>query len=409
MKDIFTISICLFCLFVSPSFAQMKKVTVLGSSTAAGTGATPGFGWVDLLTASFNKNKTDGIDTIVDNRALGGYTTYHSMPTGNFVPNRPTPDETRNVTFVLNNSPRPDIVIINYPTNDIANYYDPKEMMDNLRLMFNELKANGITTYITTTQPRNSVDPPQRTILRQLVDSIQNTFGINSINFWDDLVTNDGQNMIRPELAEPDGTHVNNLGHQLLFERVLAKNIFGLSESPLPVTLKNWQVNIEAGVVKLSWNTAQEEQGTLFEVQRSSTGNTFQALAIIKGTGHDANYSWTDASPLSGKSFYRLKIMEASKEMYSRIIPIVNDKHQLISSFYTDASLIHLQFNTNRSQPVSLSIINYSGAIVKKQTLNTGSNTVFTMPISDLPSGNYFLKINTSEGITTVERFTKLK
>ena len=408
MKNILLFCLCLIIeSALGPAFAQ-KKVTVLGSSTAFGTGATPGFGWVDLLTASFNKNKADGIDTVVDNRALGGYTTYHSMPTGYFVPGRPTPDPARNVTFVLDNPP--DIVIINYPTNDIANYYEPKEMMDNLRLMYNQLKAKGITTFITTTQPRNSVDPPQRTLLRQLVDSIQNNFTIYSINFWDDLVTNDGQNMIRPELAEPDGTHVNNLGHQLLFERVQAKNIFGFTgNSPLPVTLKNWQLTVENSGVKLNWNTATEDPGTLFEIQRSSNGTNFQTLAIIKGTGGDANYSWTDMSPLSGKSFYRLKILEASKQIYSRIIPIVNDQRQLLSSFYVDGSQIHLQFNKNSSQSASLSIISYSGAIIKKRTVSTGTNSVITLPVSDLPSGNYFLKIITSDGLTSVERFTILK
>jgi lysophospholipase L1-like esterase len=394
-----------------PTLAQTKKVTVLGSSTAFGTGASPiDSGWVGKLRAYFNQNSADGLDTLVDNRALGGYTTYHSMPTGYFVPDRPTPDPLRNVTFVLNDPVKPDIVIINYPTNDIANYYTPKEMMDNLRLMSNELKAKGITTYITTTQPRNSVDPPQRTLLRQLVDSIQNNFGLLSINFWDDLVTNDGQNMIRPELAEPDGTHVNNLGHQLLFERVQAKNIFGLTgNAPLPLTLKNWQVSVENSGVKLNWNTTTEDPGTLFEIQRSSNGTIFQTLAIIKGTGGDANYSWTDISPLSGKSFYRLKILESSKQIYSRIVSIVNDQSQLISSFYVDGSQIHLQFNKNRSQSASLSIISYSGAIVKKRTVSTGTNSVITVPVSDLPSGNYFLKIITSDGLTSVERFTILK
>jgi len=203
---------------------------------------------------------------------------------------------------------------------------------------------------------------------------------------------------------------VNNLGHQLLFERVQAKNIFGFTgNSPLPVTLKNWQLTVENSGVKLNWNTATEDPGTLFEIQRSSNGTNFQTLAIIKGTGGDANYSWTDMSPLSGKSFYRLKILEASKQIYSRIIPIVNDQRQLLSSFYVDGSQIHLQFNKNSSQSASLSIISYSGAIVKKRTVSTGTNSVITLPVSDLPSGNYFLKIITSDGLTSVERFTILK
>ena len=409
MKNILSISGCLFFLLVgSTSFAQ-KKVIILGSSTAAGTGASSyDSAWVGRLTTYFNRNATDGKDTIVDNRAVGGYVTYKSLPDGYPTPSdRPAPDPNANITYVLNAAQKADVVIINYPTNDIASAYTPKEMMDNLRLMFKTLNDdNNIPTYITTSQPRDLSDE-QRIVLRNLVDSIQLNFKNFAINFWDDIVTSDGSLRIRPEVSAGDGIHVNNLGHLLLFERVIAKNIFGV-DAPLPVTLKNWQVHLEGAFVKLSWKTAQEEQGTLFEIQRSSNGTTFQTLALIKGIGHDASYSLTDTFPLSGKSFYRLKILEASKEIYSRVIPIVNDKRQLVSSFYTDASQIHLQFNSDRTRPVSLSIISYSGAVVKKQKIANGSTTI-TVPISDLPSGNYFLKIITSDGFTSVERFTKLK
>jgi len=411
MKNIVSISVYLFLLTIGlTSFAQNKKIVVLGSSTAFGTGATPtDSGWVGKLRAYFNRNTTDGNDTTVDNRAVGGYDTYKSLPDGYPTPlDRPAPDPNANITYVLTAAQKADVVIINYPTNDIAYGYSPKEMMDNLRLMFKTLSDdNGIRTYITTSQPRD-LSNEQRIVLRNLVDSIQINFKDYAINFWDDIVTTDGSYTIRSEVSYGDGTHVNNLGHQLLFERVLAKNIFA-ADSPLPVTLKNWKVSVESTVVKLNWNTAFEDPGTSFEIQRSANGTTFQTVARINGTGHDANYSWTDVSPLPGKSFYRLKIIEVAKLSYSLIIPIINDKRQLISSFYVDGSQIHLQFNGDRSQVVFLSIIGYSGAVIKQQTVDTHSNPRVTIPISDLSSGNYILQIRTSNGVKAVERFTKMK
>ena len=156
MKSIFTISLCLFIELCIPVCFAQKKIAILGSSTAAGTGAFPSdSSWVNRLQANFRKNTTDGIDTSIDNRAVGGYVTYKSLPTGYPTPSdRPLPDPSANVTYVLNSSPRPDVVIINYPTNEIVNGYAPKEMMDNLRLMFQQFNANGITCYITTSQPR---------------------------------------------------------------------------------------------------------------------------------------------------------------------------------------------------------------------------------------------------------------
>lgn len=412
MKSILAISIYVLAqLAVLSSFAQ-KKLAVLGSSTAYGNGASVGdSSWVGRLRSSFTKNMSDGVDTVIDNRAVPGYVTYQSLPTGYPVPpNRPSPDPSANITYVLNSVPKPDVVIINYPTNDIVNGYDPKEMMDNLRLMFQQLNANNIRCFITTTQPRNTATDAQRTILRQLVDSIQMNFGIYSINFWDDLVTNDGLNRLKPEV-DADGTHPNDLGHRFLFQRVQAKNIFSnIGGAPLPLSLKNWGALLENNHVNLNWNTAHEELNTLFEVQRSPDGKDFQTLYRTSGTGHDATYSWTDASPLTGKSFYRLKITEAVKTSYSRVVPVINNEKQLIWSFYADAAQLHVQLNSRYSQSAVLTIVNLSGAVIKKQSFRLNSpNTGITIPISELLAGNYFLKITTTEGLTAVERFAKLK
>ena len=407
MKHIYAISVCLLIeVIASIGFAQ-KKIAVLGSSTAAGNGASvPDSSWVGRLQESFRKNKSDGIDTVIDNRAAAGYTTYQSLPTGYPTPpNRPSPDPGANITFVLNSVPLPNIVIINYPTNDISFGYDPKEMMDNLRLMFQQLNANGILCYITTSQPRNTVTDPQRVLLRQLVDSIQNNFGNYAINFWDDLVTTDGTDMLKPELTQ-DGTHPNDLGHRLLFQRVQAKNIFSITASaPLPLTLKTWQATLMNNSVRLQWSTAYEEPNTLFEVQRSIDGKEFQTIYQKTGMGRNADYAWDDAAPLAGKDFYRLKISEASKTIYSRIIPVINDEKQLITGLYADASQLHVRLN-NRSRSSVLSIINSSGAMIKKQTFTGASGTV---SILELPAGNYFLRVTTSDGLTAVERFAKMK
>ena len=250
--------------FTATSGIAQKKVAILGSSTAAGNGASIiDSSWVGKLRLSFNKNTSDGIDTIVQNLAMAGYVTYQSLPTGYATPaNRPAPDPNRNVTFVLNDASRADVVIINYPTNDIVNGYDSKEMMDNLRLMFKLLNENGIRCYISTSQPRNTATEAQRIILKQLVDSIKNNFGNYAINFWDDLVTNDGTNMIRTEV-NADGTHPNNYGHRLLFQSVVAKNIFSIGSS-LPLTLLNFQVQLQNHIANVKWGNSLRRTQQLF-------------------------------------------------------------------------------------------------------------------------------------------------
>ncbi|MGZ3879921.1 MAG: GDSL-type esterase/lipase family protein [Flavisolibacter sp.] len=402
------LGICLFIQSVT-SFAQ-TKVIVLGSSTAAGYGASvPDSAWVARLQTSFRKDQSDGKDTSIDNRGVPGYVTYQSLPTGYPTPpNRPLPDPNANTTYVLSSNPLPQVVIINYPTNDIVDNYTPKEMMDNLRYMFQQLSSNGIRTYITTTQPRNSsTDDAQRTLLRQLVDSIQINFGNYAINFWDDLVTNDGTNMLRADLT-PDGTHPNDQGHRYLFQRVQAKNIFSvISNSPLPVILQNWQTRLDNNVVRLSWHTVNEQAGCRFEIERSADGNHFTTLQSLNGTGHDGDYSWTDASPLKGKSFYRLKMVTQGQTSYASILPMVIDEKSLITSLYVEGSILHIQTRPAQDHAV-IEIINSLGAIMKKQNLTSVNNSI-SIPISAMPAGDYFLRITVPGSKSAVERFTKLK
>jgi lysophospholipase L1-like esterase len=412
MINIFFVSTSL--LFVLSSFngfAQQKKVTILGSSTAYGTGATvPDSSWVGRLGAYFNRNSIDGIDTTVNNRAVGGYDTYKSLPTGYPHPvDRPDPDPTANITYVLNDLPRADAVVVNYPTNDIVYGYTAKEMMDNLRLMYQQFTQNGIRCFITTSQPRNTASESQRAILRQLVDSIQLNFGIYAINFWDDLATPD--NLIKPEVNSGDGIHVNNLGHRLLFQRVQARNILSVVVgAPLPLAIKRWQAILENRAVKLSWNTTYEEPDTYFEIQRSKDGQNFQTLYQIINSHGDGNYSWTDLSPSPGKNYYRLKIIEPNKISYSKIILINNDLKQLIESLYTDASQLHLQLNNNRGRSAVFDIINHSGSLIKQQSLKlNGTNNSIKISILDLPAGNYFIRITTPDGFSEVKQFTRLK
>src|SRR3954463_9651933 len=88
-------------LFALGTNAQ-KKIVILGSSTAAGNGSSVGDScWAGRLQAYYQKNKTDGIDTVITNLAYPGYVTYQVMPTDFVLPANRTswPQDTyRNVT-----------------------------------------------------------------------------------------------------------------------------------------------------------------------------------------------------------------------------------------------------------------------------------------------------------------------
>jgi lysophospholipase L1-like esterase len=201
------------------------NIVVLGSSTAAGLGAsTFDSSWVGRLQLYYRKNINDGLDTVVTDLAVQGTTTHIALPTGTTVlPGRATPDPEHNTTKAKTYNPK--LVFVNFPSNDVGAGYPEAEFMNNLRLIYHDLLSTGARVFVTTTQPRNSYTTSQRAQLKELVDSINAQFWDKSIDFWTPIVTIDGLNNIDP-LYNADNTHPNDAGHLLLFNQVLARPLW---------------------------------------------------------------------------------------------------------------------------------------------------------------------------------------
>ncbi|UOQ71658.1 T9SS type A sorting domain-containing protein [Hymenobacter cellulosilyticus] len=82
------------------------------------------------------------------------------------------------------------------------------------------------------------------------------------------------------------------------------------SNGPLPVELVSFNAARQAGAVQLQWTTASEKNNDRFEVQRSDNGQQYTTISTVRGAGTSTNatsYSFRDAEPLSGVSYYRLR------------------------------------------------------------------------------------------------------
>ncbi|HLG34583.1 MAG TPA: T9SS type A sorting domain-containing protein, partial [Bacteroidia bacterium] len=77
----------------------------------------------------------------------------------------------------------------------------------------------------------------------------------------------------------------------------------------LPVSLISFTAEPEGNEVILNWTTVSETNNNYFALERSAESINFERVAILDGAGNSSslkNYSWTDRSPLSGVSYYRL-------------------------------------------------------------------------------------------------------
>jgi lysophospholipase L1-like esterase len=192
---------------------------ILGSSTAAGAGARPiSMSWANRY-ATYLAHTS--VNNVVINRASGGYTTYHCLPTGTPpTPNRPNPDVTRNITYAL--AQHPSAIILSLPTNDVALGYAVEETERNFQTIAAAARAARVPLWISTSQPRNLTDA-KRANLVIVRDFIFQTFGSNALDFWTGLAAPDGT--LLKACDSGDGTHPNNLGHAVLFRRLVAANL----------------------------------------------------------------------------------------------------------------------------------------------------------------------------------------
>jgi lysophospholipase L1-like esterase len=201
------------------------KIVVLGSSTAAGTGATTYSNWwVSLLTAKLVADYPD-ITTTVANLAIGGSTTYHILPTGTTNPgNRPVVDPAHNISAALALSPR--LILINMPSNDVAGHFTSAETMNNFATVVNMAHAAGVGVILTGTQPRSDISVPNRQILQTQNQTLLTTYGSSAVDIYSELVDLSdpvGSNYygIKPIYSFGDNIHVNNAGHNYIYTQVL--------------------------------------------------------------------------------------------------------------------------------------------------------------------------------------------
>src|SRR5882757_1305420 len=115
---LFAAGLLLTMLSPAVSHAQKKTIVILGSSTTAAFGASE----IDSGYASIVKRYYQNLQEINAYYIFGlpGATTYSIMPTNFDHGSRDPPDTAHNVTKALELNA--DIVLVNYPTNDILRY-----------------------------------------------------------------------------------------------------------------------------------------------------------------------------------------------------------------------------------------------------------------------------------------------
>jgi hypothetical protein len=197
-----------------------KKVVWIGSSTLSGTGASVSDSAVVWRVGRYYTGL--GIMSSWLNLGVSGANVFQGMPTG-YVPKgaQLSPDVTHNVTYAL--SQGADVVVVGYPSNGYEGTLSITEIMFAYRTIYNTVVNAGKKCYIMTAQPRPAFGTVGRNLLKQIADSIIAEYPDNYIQGYYNLVQTGTHNLL---YNSGDNIHLNNAGHRVLFNSVVARNIF---------------------------------------------------------------------------------------------------------------------------------------------------------------------------------------
>lgn len=160
--------------------------------------------------------------------------------------------------------------------------------------------------------------------------------------------------------------------------------------SPLPVELLSFYATQINESVHLSWQTASEHNNDFFTIEKSSNAIEFNELQKVKGAVNSSsilNYSYTDAQPYKGTTYYRLKQTDYNGSfMYSKIVAVqIKSNGELLIYQNQQSSELVISLTNQLDETGNLVILDLAGRVVYEQQVNVASNIL----ISSINPGIY--------------------
>jgi hypothetical protein len=177
----------------------------------------------------------------------------------------------------------------------------------------------------------------------------------------------------------------------------------GLSNFILPFAPTDFTGTASDNNILLSWNSSPENNTIAFDMEHSTDGIHFSSIASVTTVLTSAgshHYSYTDAYPVAGINYYRMKQITADGNFaYS---PIISLKVNSVTNFSLFSSLHKKELLVTVLKNDLLTIYNATGQLVQTIAVKPGSHTISTAAMA---KGVYLLH---SKEYNIVKRFYAL-
>ncbi len=167
----------------------------------------------------------------------------------------------------------------------------------------------------------------------------------------------------------------------------------------LPVHFTSFNGRVKEGKSFLTWTTAEEQNNSYFEVQKSTNGSTYTSIGKVSPKGGLNNqYEFTDGSTLAPVNYYRLKQVDLDgRFMYSKVLTLRSnlEKFSVKAGPNPFAGNISVFYQLEKDEALQIRLYDQGGRTVKQYTTRGGAgvNTYNITDLNNLPKGNYTLEL----------------
>jgi hypothetical protein len=172
----------------------------------------------------------------------------------------------------------------------------------------------------------------------------------------------------------------------------------------LPVLFTSFLVRCANGSALVTWKTAQEQNSSRFDVQKSTDGRYWQVIAQITAAGNsnvEKSYSYFDVNTVSGKAIYRIAEHDLDNAVnYSTIAAsdcgAGNDELTVHPNPVRGMLWVSVKGADNSIDQIQ--VFDNKGSLIQLPLVNSVSNHESGINMQTLPSGIYLLRIRLKKG-----------
>lgn len=217
--------------------------------------------------------------------------------------------------------------------------------------------------------------------------------------------------LIDARLADP-GIHTILYGSDINMNGVPTVVSYYTPSHVLPVIFSSYDVKCTEKGAMVVWSTSSEQNSSKFEIQRSSNGSDWQTIGSVAAAGNSStirNYQYQDING-GGIAQYRIRQVDIDGRFIYTAIKLANCRN----ASQTDVVLypvpandrLNVAIKSDKDIRTELRVIDMAGRLIKvtQAQINRG-NTNITLPVRDLPNGQYVL-VSTDPSVKINNKFT---